>query len=61
MKNFIEAKDIRNIENHIIIDARKSQEDMSSLDIYKDGHLEGAFYFDTEKDMASVETKNRGF
>lgn len=60
MKNFIEAKDIKTIENPIIIDARKAQEDRSSLDIYKDGHLEGAFYFDTEKDMASVETKTSG-
>lgn len=60
MKNFIEAKDIKTIENPIIIDARKAEEGKSSLETYKAGHLEGAFHFDPEKDMTSVETKTSG-
>lgn len=61
LKNFIEAKDVKSIENPIILDVRTSlTDDEYGIGEYRKGHVEGAYFLDLEKDLSGEVTKESG-
>lgn len=60
MKNFIDVEDLDKIENKIIIDVTSGDGENRGYDIYKKGHLKGAFFMDVDEDLAGQATEETG-
>ena len=60
MKNFIEASQIKDYENPIILDARVEDDFRSGYENYKQGHLKGAWFMHMEDDLSGEVTEKSG-